>query len=141
MAKDTKFTKENASEMGKRGAAKSAEVRRRNKEYKQAAQNILQMGLKKGSIDEFNSIEEAKGKNLTVADQIYIIQVAKALKGDRQAAEFCFKYGGLEPSQNVEIKAEVAENVGYLDDISKQLIDYRNITNFLNEEKDDKKGE
>jgi hypothetical protein len=102
MAKDTKFTKENASEMGKRGAIKSAEVRRRNKELKNTAQNILQMGLKKGGIDEFDCIEESIGKNLTVAEQIFIKQVAKALKGDRQAAEFCYNYGGMKPAEKRE---------------------------------------
>ena len=135
------FNSENAAEMGRKGGIKSGESRRRKKELKNIASDILAMPIKDGDLEDFEYIEDAKGKNISLMENIFLIQALKANKGDRQAAEFCFKFGGLEPSQNVEIKAEVAENIGYLDDISKQLIDYRNIANFLNEEKDKKKDE
>lgn len=135
------FTKENAAEKGRLGGIKSGEVRRAKRDIKNIAKDLMALGLKKGDIDVYDSYEESKGKNVTVTEAIFLTMAMKAMKGDTRAAEFCFKASNIMPDQKINIEAEVSENIGYLDSIQNQLIDYRNASNFSDEEKDIKKDE
>jgi hypothetical protein len=119
------FNSENAAEMGRKGGIKSGESRRRKRELKNIASDILAMPIKDGDLEDFDYIEDAKGKNVSLMENIFLIQALKANKGDRQAAEFCFKYGGLEPSQNVEIKADVNETNDEVANILNLLSDFK----------------
>lgn len=119
------FNSENAAEMGRKGGIKSGESRRRKAELKNIASDILAMPIKKGDLEDFEYIEDAKGKNISLMENIFLIQALKANKGDRQAAEFCFKFGGLEPSQNVEIKADVKESNDEISNILDILTDFK----------------
>lgn len=135
------FTKENAAEKGRKGGIKSGETRRRQREIKDIAKTLMAMKVKRGVLEDYDSLEDAKGKNVTAAESMFIMQMLKGMKGDTKATEFCFKASDLMPDQKVNIEAEVSDNTGYLDSIQNQLIDYRNVANFSNEEKDTKKDE
>lgn len=119
------FNSENAAEMGRKGGIKSGESRRRKRELKNIASDILAMPIKDGDLEDFEYIEDAKGKNISLMENIFLIQALKANKGDRQAAEFCFKFGGLEPSQNIDIKADVKESNDEISNILEILTDFK----------------
>lgn len=133
------FTKENAAEKGHKGGIRSGEVRRQKAELRDVAKTLMKMSLKKGVMEDFDNLEEAEGKNMTSAEAIFISQMLKAIEGDKQAAEFCFHYAGLEPEQKINVEAEVTENLGYLDSIQNQLVDYKNATNFFQNNEETKK--
>lgn len=128
------FTTENAKEKGRKGGKKSGEVRRQKRDMKNFTRTFLEMGMKDGPLDDFNSLEDTKGKNLTVGESVVVALGVKALKGDKHAAELLFKFADLMPEQKINVEAEVAENIGYLDSIQNQLIDYRNASNFFQNE-------
>ncbi len=131
MARKNLFTTENAAEKGRKGGKKSGETRRKQKELKEIAKTLMAMTIHTGSPENYNSLEDAKGRNLTAAESMFIAQMLKGMKGDTRATEFCFKASDLMPDQKINVEAEVAENIGYLDSIQNQLIDYRNATNFF----------
>ena len=120
------FTSENAAEKGKKGGIKSGESRRMKRDSKILAEHIFNLAIREGNIDDINSIEDAKGKNLTVGESIYIAQVLKALKGDNKAAQFCFDYAGMKPITKVDMVAEVNETNDELSNILNILTDYKN---------------
>lgn len=105
--KDYLFTKENAKEMGRKAGLRSGEVRRKNRELKDIARTIMSMPIKAGEIEDFDCVEGAKGKNLTPTHQVFLVMLSKALKGDKQAAEFCFDKAGLNPAKEIEVNADV----------------------------------
>lgn len=127
------FTKENAAEYGRIAGIKSGESRRRKAELKNIARDILAMPIKNGELEDFDCIEEAKDKNLSLMERIFLIQALKAYKGDRQAAEFCFKYGGMEPDQKLNVEAEVSETNDELTNVLEQLIDYKKTSKYFTE--------
>lgn len=135
------FTKENAAAKGRKGGIKSGEVRRQKAEMRKVARILLDMSIKKGKVESFNNLEEASGKNIRLLEAILIPQINKGIEGDTKATELLLKAADLMPDQKVNIEAEVSDNTGYLDSIQNQLIDYRNVANFSNEEKDTKKDE
>lgn len=137
--KATQFTTENAAEKGRKGGIKSGEVRRQKAEMRKVARILLDMPIKKGKIENFKNLEEANGKNIRLLEAILIPQINKGIEGDTKATELLLKAADLMPDQKVNIEAEVSDNTGYLDSIQNQLIDYRNVANFSNEEKDTKK--
>lgn len=100
-----KFTQEEA----KKGAQKSAEVRRAKRDLRQALEILLETDI--------------KGKNGEVksgAEAIAIAQFQKALKGDTRAFEVVRDTSGQSVVQKVAI-AEVDQNV--IDDIEKMVMD------------------
>jgi len=131
MERKNLFTTENAKEKGRKGGKKSGETRRKQKELKEVARTLMNMTVYNGSPEDYESLEDTKDKNLTAVEKIFIAQMLKGMKGDTRAAEFCFKASDLMPDQKINVEAEVAENIGYLDSIQNQLIDYRNATNFF----------
>ena len=111
--------------MGKRGGLRSAEVRRKKREIKDAARMIMSMNMKKGELEDFDSIMSATGKNTTGAEAIFLNQLLRAVEGDTKAAEFCFKYAGLEPVKEVEINADVNHSNDEISNILGILQDYK----------------
>jgi general stress protein YciG len=118
------FTKENAAEIGRNGGIKSGEVRRKKREIREAAKTLMALSLKRGEIDDIDCLEEAKGKNMTGAEAMFLQQMLKAMKGDSKAAEFCFKYAGLEPAKELEINADV-NHTDEITNILDILADYK----------------
>lgn len=99
--------KENASKGGKACAA----AKRQKKEMKEMIQDIFEIGIKKGKVvEEIKSLEDAKGKNLTVGQALVLAQVKKAMTGDTRAMEFLRDTMGEKPTNKQEITAKVIES-------------------------------
>lgn len=99
--------KENASKAGKASAA----AKRQKKEMKEMIQDIFSVGIKKGKIvEDIKSLEDAKGKNLTVGQALVIAQIKKAMTGDTRAMEFLRDTMGEKPTNKQEITAKVIES-------------------------------
>lgn len=81
--------KEVLSEYGKKGAKKTAEVKREKKRLRESLDILLQMPLKargeEADIDQIKAFAQLKGKNVTVEQAILIAQIQRALKGDSKA--------------------------------------------------------
>lgn len=110
------LTSEEASIIGKKGAEKSIEVRRKNKGMKQILQTLLSLPLTNGettSTEDIQSLGEIKGRNITVEEAIMLQQIQKALKGDMRSAEFVRETSG----QQVVQKVETSEAPRIVDDI------------------------
>lgn len=92
----------NARKAGKASGAS----RRAKKEQKSIILNILSLPLKKGSIDEIQTLADAQGANLTVNEAIVIAQVSKALKGDTKAAQYIRDTAGQNTIDNQHLDLE-----------------------------------
>lgn len=89
--KSTRFTKENAAEMGRRSAAARAQKGRRTRAMKEVLDALLQLPVKdvsKVPLTDLQSFSDANGANLTVEQLILIMQIKSALMGSTKAAIF-----------------------------------------------------
>ena len=99
--------KANASKAGKA----SAEANRQRKEMKEMIQDIFAVGIKKGKVYEgIKSLDDAKGKNLTVGQALILAQVKKAMTGDTRAMEFLRDTMGEKPTNKQEVTAKIVES-------------------------------
>jgi hypothetical protein len=108
-------------EAGKKGGVASGEARRRKKEMKDIIRYMFELGVKNGkTADDFKSLEDTKGKNLTVGEALVLAQLKKALNGDTRAMEFLRDTAGMKPVTEQKITAEIGSE-GKLNDILKAL--------------------
>jgi hypothetical protein len=128
----TEFTSENAAENGRKGGIASGQARREKKAMRERIQELLEMSVSAGDIDDFTNIKDTKGKNLTVQDAIIVAQVQRALKGDIRAVEFLRDTAGMKPADKQEITATVGTST--LQSILNQLDDEPNTNNNTKEE-------
>lgn len=102
-----KINARNASEYGKLGAKKSAEVRRRKRDMRETLEILLSMKLDAGKqkrLEDFRGFHDiTKEDNLTVSERIMVIQVKKALAGDLEALKFIREQIGQKPKEELEI--------------------------------------
>lgn len=84
----------------------SGRTRRAKKEQKAIILNILSLPLKKGSIDEIQTLADAQGANLTVNEAIVIAQISKALRGDTKAAQYIRDTAGQNTIDNKHLDLE-----------------------------------
>ena len=101
---------EEAKRRGSIGGIRSGEVRRERKRAEEILKVFLAMPLKKrqnADIEEIQSFEQLKGKNITVNEAIQLKQVQKALNGDLASAQYIRDTVGDKPTEKVEMKAEV----------------------------------
>lgn len=82
---------------------------------KETLQDLLNMPLKKGDVEEIKNLAEAKGRNITVEQAMCLAMIKKALKGDISAATFV-----RDTSRNKEAENMVA-NV--FEDMKKAFIE------------------
>lgn len=113
------------SETGSLAGKRSGEVRRKKREIKDAAKTIMEMKLKSGELEDFDSVMSGIGKNTTGAEAIFLQQLLRAVEGDTKAAEFCFKYAGLEPAKEIEVNADVNHSNDEISNILNILTDYK----------------
>lgn len=108
---NTRFTKENAKEMGRR----SGEVRRGLSPVRQAMKNIANEALynpapvsgeQKKAIAEFFGISPTQ---ITMAHLAIYKQAIEAAKGNLQALIFLRDMNGEKPAENVSVSATVAQ--------------------------------
>lgn len=105
-------------EQARKGGIASGKARKQRKLMQEVANNILNMPLKDGTIDEIRNLAEVRGLNITVQEAILISMVKKALKGDSKAAAYVRDTAGQMPTSNIEVKTEVSSKLA---DIMEQL--------------------
>lgn len=49
---------------------------------------------------------DMEGEQITEADAVYLIQLAKAKLGDKDAAKFVMDYAGFKPSEHIEMESK-----------------------------------
>lgn len=99
------FTKEQLAEFGRRGGIASGEAKRKKKRSKDILEIFLSMPLKKRKeidIEDIQSLEQLKGKNITVHEAIQLKQVQRALNGDLASATYIRDTIGEKPVEKVQ---------------------------------------
>lgn len=89
-----------------KGGKASAEAQRKKRQMQEVAELILNMPLKGGKkheLEEIMSFGALKGKNITVQEAMVYQQARKALKGDKNAAEFVRDTAGQKPKDKVDV--------------------------------------
>lgn len=126
-----KICKKNASELGKLGAAKSAEVRQRKRDMRERIKAWGDIPLKKGKVyspAEVKFLAETKGLNMTLDDAIMLTFYREVLSGNMTAL---LKWMELHGINNVsEVKMEVTESEA-LTNMKKRLAENPNALDDL----------
>lgn len=99
------FSREDAVKYAKKGAEKSAEVRRKKRDLKLAIQALLEADVK----------DKRTGEVMSGAEALAVAQYRKALKGDTKAFEVLRDTSGQKPVEKVE---QVNIDGEYLDKIN-----------------------
>lgn len=99
------FSREDAVKYAKKGAEKSAEVRRKKRDLKLAMQALLEADVK----------DKRTGEIMSGAEAIALAQYRKAMKGDAKAFELVRDTSGQKPVEKVE---QVNIDGEYLDKVN-----------------------
>ena len=86
------FNRETAVKYAKKGAEKSAEVRRKKRDLKLAIQALLEADIK----------DKKTGETMSGAEALAVAQFRKAMKGDTKAFEVLRDTSGQKPIEKVE---------------------------------------
>ena len=86
------------AEAGRKGAARSAEVRRRKRALREAAQALLWHGLTANEADAAEQLRAMGVDDPTGADAVMLAQFVRACAGDTDAARFVRDTAGERPS-------------------------------------------
>lgn len=106
-----KLSTSEARELGKKGGKKSAEKRRERKAMKEVLLELLDLPINDCGLDEFSSLKEIKGKNITAQQAMCVAMIKKAMSGDVPAATFVRDTSGNKPVDNEKIDSNNDENV------------------------------
>ena len=107
------FTSENARERQAKGVIqrkKNQELRKieeeKKKNMKQELLLLLSLAMRKGvpaDSEDFLSLEEMEGQNISIQTAINIAMIQRALMGDVQAAQYIRDTTGQKPTDKVEL--------------------------------------
>ena len=107
------FTSENARERQAKGVIqrkKNQELRKideeQKKNMKQELLLLLSLAMRKGvpaDSEDFLSLEEMEGQNISIQTAINIAMIQRALMGDVQAAQYIRDTTGQKPTDKVEL--------------------------------------
>lgn len=105
------------------------EMARKKGSRKQDLQEVIRAFMDKPlqpgdvvSAEDDKALSEYNGKNVTVMSAMVIEQIKKGLVGQKDSAEFCFKYGGYEPVKKQDISISMPTFVNDVpDEIKAQL--------------------
>lgn len=98
---------EERREIAKMGAKASVKAKKEKKRAKEILDIFLAMPLKKrktAEIEDIQSFEQLKGKNITVNEAIQLRQVQRALNGDLSSATYIRDTIGEKPVEQVNAK-------------------------------------
>lgn len=113
---------------------------RRNRDLQEVIRAFMNKPLQPGDVveaDDDLAMSEYNGKNVTVQSAITIEQVKKALAGQKDSAEFCFKYGGYEPVKKQDVTLTMPTFVNDVpDEIKAQLEEEAKALALLDGEED-----
>ena len=116
------LTESEQREIARKGGIASGKARRLKRDFKEIAELLLNMRVKKGisaNLENISSFAELKGKNLTAAEAITVAVLQNALKGDMVAINYLRDITGQRPAEKVEVEQTIHE--GKLSGILKQL--------------------
>ena len=100
------------SEAGKKGAARTAEIRRRRRSLREAAQALMWHELTITEQDAADKLREMGVDDPLGADAIMLAQFVRACAGDTEAARFVRDTAGEKPGTEVSVRA-LADRLGY----------------------------
>ncbi len=103
------------AEAGRKGAARSAEVRRRKRALREAAQALLWHGLTANEADAAEQLRAMGVDDPTGADAVMLAQFVRACAGDTDAARFVRDTAGERPGTDVNIRAMAEQPAADLD--------------------------
>ena len=103
------------AEAGRKGAARSAEGRRRKRALREAAQALLWHGLTANEADAAEQLRVMGVDDPTGADAVMLAQFVRACAGDTEAARFVRDTAGERPGTDVNIRALADRPVGDID--------------------------
>lgn len=104
------LSKEELKRVSSNGGKKSAQVRRDKKKMKETAELIMSLPLRGGQkqqIEMIQSFGALQGKNISVSEAIVYAQAKRAVKGDKQAAEFIRDTAGQKPGEKLDVKGAI----------------------------------
>jgi lipopolysaccharide biosynthesis regulator YciM len=78
-------SKEEARERGRKGGIKSGEVRRNKKLMRETLEELMNMPLKDGKLEDVNFLDGIGKKNITVQQALLVKQIQKALNGENDS--------------------------------------------------------
>lgn len=110
--KNTQFDGKRAAEMGKKGARARTKKIKAQREAQEIAKTFLNMALKEGVAVDVSDIEDftaAQDLNLSVKAEIILVQIIKALNGDRQSAEMVITLAGEKPAERQDISVRTVD--------------------------------
>lgn len=110
--KNTQFDGKRAVEMGKKGARARTKKIKTQREAQEIAKTFLNMALKEGAAVDISAIEDftaAQDLNLSVKSEIILVQIIKALNGDRQSAEMVITLAGEKPAERQDISVRTVD--------------------------------
>lgn len=93
------------SEAGKKGAARTAEIRRRRRSLREAAQALMWHELTITEQDAADKLREMGVDDPLGADAIMLAQFVRACAGDTEAARFVRDTAGEKPGTEVSVRA------------------------------------
>ena len=105
---DSNQNREEASKNGRKGGKKSGEVRRRNREAREAARFVLNLAAKgqlKANLTELGYGDEDVKTNM---DALYARLFTMAMGGNLEAANTLMKYAGYDPKENRDERESIA---------------------------------
>lgn len=105
-----KFTKENAREMGLKGAQATKAVFEKRRTAREDLKYLLKLSLKAGDLvgaEDIKNLAEAKGMNVSVQTAIDIAMIQRAIYGDVQAAIWVRDTVGDKPSDKLELDSSL----------------------------------
>jgi hypothetical protein len=98
-------SKSEVRELGRKGGIASGKARSIKAREKAEWEELLSLPMKRGQLDEIESLADIKGANLTVSKQMKAVLVREVLKGNLRAYELLLRVIGMdepepqEPSQ------------------------------------------
>lgn len=102
--------KEEHKKVSSKGGINSAKARRDRKKMKETAELIMSLPLRGGQkqqIEMIQSFGALNGKNISVSEAIVFAQAKRAIKGDKQAAEFIRDTAGQKPGEKLDVQGAV----------------------------------
>lgn len=108
----TQFSGERAAEMARKSSKSRAKKMKAQKEAQEIAKAFLNMALKDGDVVDIAAVEDftsAQNLNLSVKAEIILVQIIKALNGDRQSAEMVISLAGEKPAEKQDISVRTVD--------------------------------
>ena len=106
-------SREEAKKNGRKGGIASGISRRQNADLRKRLREIANMPLNEGEIKDIQTLADAKGANLSIADALVVKLVTMALSGNIKAMNKVTELLGNDPTEAQEAQQSVTS--GFID--------------------------